>query len=66
MNEIIRSSNDYDYLLDWDNLVKDKNDNTRLDPDGGSEDNLHPGVKGGITMANYVDIDLFMKNVRGK
>lgn len=66
LNEIIRSSNDYDYLLDWDNLVKDKNDNTRLDPDGGSEDNLHPGVKGGITMANYVDIDLFMKNVRGK
>lgn len=56
INQYIRNSNDFDFLLDWDMCTRWTEDSTRLDPSGGSEDNLHPGVAGGIAMANIVNL----------
>lgn len=56
INEWIRSADDFDYLLDWDMCTRWTEDTTRLDPSGGSEDNLHPGIAGGIAMANIVNL----------
>ena len=56
INKWIRSADGFDGLLDWDAWTRWPEDTTRLDPSGGSEDNLHPGVAGGIMMANHVNL----------
>ncbi len=59
VNEGIRHLESFDRVLDWDMWTRSKEDPTRLDPAGGSEDLLHPGVAGGISMAEHVDIAAF-------
>lgn len=57
VNGMLRQSAKFDGLLDFDLWTRDANDPTRLDPSGQSEDHLHPGVTGGIKMAEKINLN---------
>ncbi len=58
VNEGLRNSKAFDGLMDFDAWTKDPLDPTRLNPEGESEDRLHPGVEGGRQMAANIDLKL--------
>jgi len=60
VNERLRASTAFDGLLDFDLWSRDPFDSTRLDPSGGSEDLLHPGIAGGRTIAEHIDLQAFL------
>lgn len=56
-NQLIKASQAFDGLLDFDLWTRDPKDSTRLDPEGGSEDKLHPGIEGGRRMAEHIPLE---------
>ncbi len=57
VNRLLKESQMFDGLLDFDEWTRDSGDFTRLDSAGGSEDNLHPGVEGGKRMAARIPLE---------
>ena len=58
VNEWIRTSGEYDAVIDFDAATRDPNHPSRFQP-GFSEDNLHPNDVGYRAMAEAVDLTLF-------
>src|SRR5262249_41154517 len=65
VNTWIRSSKEYDAVIDFDVAVRDPNNPTKVTPGYDSGDHLHPNDAGYQAMANAVDLRLFAsKNQR--
>lgn len=58
VNQLLLQSTVFDGIFDFDSWAKDPTDESRLNPEGGSEDKLHPGVRGGKALAEQVDLSL--------
>ena len=58
VNEWIRTSGEFDGVVDFDAAVRDPADPTRMAPGLGAADNLHPVDAGYTAMANAVDLNL--------
>ena len=59
VNQWIRTSGEYDGVVDFDAAVRDPNDPTKYKADLQSGDWLHPNDKGYEAMANAIDLALF-------
>ena len=57
INAWIRTSGEFDAVLDFDALAKDPSHPTRLKPEFDSGDHLHPGDRGNKAMAEAIDLD---------
>lgn len=68
VNHWIRTSGEYDAVIDFDTVLRDLNDPTRLRSDAeityDSGDHLHPSDAGYQAMANAIDLALFKNNER--
>ena len=68
VNHWIRTSGEYDAVIDFDAVLRDLNDPTRLRSDAeityDSGDHLHPNDAGYQAMANAIDLALFKNNER--
>lgn len=66
VNHWIRTSGEYDAVIDFDAVLRDPNDPTRLRSDDeisyDSGDHLHPNDAGYQAMANAIDLALFKTN----
>jgi lysophospholipase L1-like esterase len=66
VNHWIRTSGEYDAVIDFDAVLRDPNDPTRLRSDDAinydSGDHLHPNDAGYQAMANAIDLALFKTN----
>ncbi|WP_442583191.1 SGNH/GDSL hydrolase family protein [Mesorhizobium sp. ASY16-5R] len=60
VNEWIRSSGEFDAVIDFDALARDPDHPERMLPAFDSGDHLHPGDAGYKTMADAVDIDMLL------
>jgi lysophospholipase L1-like esterase len=60
-NRWIRTSGEVDGVIDFDAVVRDPADPTRLDPKYDSGDHLHPGPLGYEQMGQSIDLKLFRK-----
>lgn len=58
VNEFIRTSNEYDGVIDFDKALRDPEQPKRLRPKYDSGDHLHPSDAGYRAMANTVDLSL--------
>lgn len=56
VNDWIRSSGEFDGVVDFDAAVRDPADPTRMGPGLGAADNLHPTDAGYTAMANAIDL----------
>lgn len=61
INAWIRTSGEFDALIDFDALVRDPAHPARLKPEFDSGDHLHPGDQGNKAMADAVDLDALFK-----
>lgn len=62
VNEWIRTSGEYDGVIDFDAIMRDPNEPDRLNPDFLFENDwLHPNAKGYQTMGEAIDLDLFTR-----
>jgi lysophospholipase L1-like esterase len=59
VNAWIRSSKAYDAVIDFDAVVRDPNEPTKLLAQYDSGDHLHPSDAGYLAMANSIDLNLF-------
>jgi lysophospholipase L1-like esterase len=59
LNEWIRTSKEYDGVIDFDLATRDPNQPTKFLANYNSGDNLHPGDAGYQAMANAIDLSLF-------
>jgi len=59
VNEWIRTSGEFDAVIDFDRTVRDPDNPTRLLPEYDSGDRLHPSDAGYAAMANSIDLKLF-------
>ena len=59
VNGWIRSSGEFDAVIDFDAAVRDPADPTRFRPDADSGDHIHPGAGGNRMMGEAVDLALF-------
>ena len=59
LNEWIRTSDAYDAVIDFDAVLRDPAEPTKLRPEYDSGDHLHPNDAGYEAMANSVDVGLF-------
>ena len=59
VNDWIRASGEYDDVIDFDELLRDPSDPTRLLPLYDSGDHLHPNDIGYEAMGNAIDLRLF-------
>jgi len=59
VNEWIRTSGEYDGVIDFDLAIRDPEHPTRILPKYESPDHLHPGDAGYKAMADAIKIDLF-------
>ena len=57
INAWIRTSGEFDAVLDFDALTQDPSHPERLQPDFDSGDHLHPGDRGNKAMADAIDLD---------
>lgn len=57
INAWIRTSGEFDAVIDFDALAKDPSHPTRLKPEFDSGDHLHPGDRGNQAMAEAIDLD---------
>jgi lysophospholipase L1-like esterase len=63
INAWIRTSGEFDAVIDFDALAKDATHPSRLKPAFDSGDHLHPGDRGNKAMADAIDLDtLFRAN----
>ncbi len=58
VNEFIRTTDEYDGVIDFDKALRDPNHRERLRPKYDSGDHLHPSDAGYRAMANAVDLSL--------
>ena len=58
VNQFIRSSGEFDGVIDFDKVVQDPNNPIHLLP-AFTEDNLHPNDAGYAVMADAIDLNLF-------
>ncbi|KAI0029199.1 SGNH hydrolase [Vararia minispora EC-137] len=65
VNAFIRSSPAFDAVIDFDKVVADPADPTRLAPQFDSGDGLHPNVAGYTAMAAVFDLSLFERFENG-
>jgi lysophospholipase L1-like esterase len=59
VNHWIRTSREYDAVIDFDAVVRDRDNPARLDPQYDSGDHLHPNDVGYQKMGDEVDLKLF-------
>jgi lysophospholipase L1-like esterase len=59
LNDWIRTSGEYDAVIDFDAATRDPKQPTKFLPAYNSGDNLHPGDAGYQAMANAIDLSLF-------
>ena len=59
VNNWIRSSDEFDAVIDFDRAVRDPSHPTRMLPAYDSGDHLHPNDLGMQAMANAIPLDLF-------
>lgn len=59
LNHWIRTSGEFDGLVDVDHVLRDPSHPTRLLPIYDSGDHLHPNANGGRAIANAIDLRLF-------
>jgi lysophospholipase L1-like esterase len=59
VNEWIRASRAFDAVIDFDAVMRDRDDATRLRADGDSGDHLHPNERGYVLMAESIELSLF-------
>ena len=59
VNAWIRTSGEYDAVIDFDAVVRDPSDPSRILPAFDSGDHLHPSDAGYQAMANAIDLRLF-------
>ncbi|HXR43722.1 MAG TPA: SGNH/GDSL hydrolase family protein, partial [Pseudolysinimonas sp.] len=59
LNEWIRTSGDYDGVIDFDKATRDPAAPTKFLPAYDSGDHLHPNDAGYTAMGNLVDLALF-------
>lgn len=59
LNDWIRTSDAYDAVIDFDAVLRDPAEPTKLRPEYDSGDHLHPNDAGYEAMANSVDVGLF-------
>ena len=59
VNDWIRSSGEYDAVIDFDEILRDPNFPTRMLPLYDSGDHLHPNDAGYEAMGNAIDLKLF-------
>lgn len=62
LNEWIRSSNEYDAVIDFEAIVRDPSDQRKYLARYDSGDHLHPGDAGYQAIANAIDLKLFKRN----
>jgi len=60
VNRWIRTSGEYDGVIDFDRVVRDPDHPTRFLPAYDSGDHLHPGDAGYRAMGEAIDLDLFV------
>jgi lysophospholipase L1-like esterase len=60
VNRWIRESGAFDAVLDFDALMRDSANPTRLSPDADTGDHLHPSAPGYRRMAASIDLELFV------
>lgn len=68
-NNFIRTSGEFDAVIDFDQAVRDANDTKRYRKEADSPDLLHPGDAGYKMMGDAVDLSIFVpgaKAARGK
>jgi lysophospholipase L1-like esterase len=58
VNRFIRTSGEFDGVIDFDRVVQDPNNPGRILPSF-TQDNLHPNDAGYKAMADAIDLDLF-------
>ena len=61
VNEWIRNSGAFDGVIDFDSVVRDPSDPTRMLPTYDKGDNLHPNDAGYKAMAESIDLELLKK-----
>lgn len=61
VNKWIRTSGQFDAVIDFDAAVRNVEDQTKLQSIYDSDDHLHPNAKAYKNMANIIDLDLFNK-----
>jgi lysophospholipase L1-like esterase len=59
VNAWIRTSGEFDSVIDFDAAIRDPSDPTRMRPEFSSADGVHPGDAGYQAMANAIDLSLF-------
>ena len=59
LNNWIRTSDMYDAVIDFDEVLRDPAEPTKLRSEYDSGDHLHPNDAGYEAMANKVDVELF-------
>jgi lysophospholipase L1-like esterase len=57
VNDFVRTSGEFDAVVDFDQAVRDPGDPTRLRPDFHDGDGLHPNDAGNAAMARAIDLD---------
>ncbi|MEV0719204.1 SGNH/GDSL hydrolase family protein [Asanoa sp. NPDC050611] len=62
LNTWIRTSGEYDAVIDFDAAVRDPANPRRMLAAYDSGDSLHPNSAGYLAMANAIDLDLFKRN----
>lgn len=60
VNDYIRSSSDFDGVIDFDKLLRDPENPTRLKPNWDSGDHIHPNDLGYQAMANYIPLNFLL------
>lgn len=64
INHWIRTSGEYDAVIDFDAVLRDPSNPSRLRPDYDSGDHLHPNDLGYQSMGSAVDLELFRTDSR--
>lgn len=59
VNHWIRTSGEFDALIDFDKITQASDAPSKLSPDVDGGDHLHPSVKGHQIMANAIDLKIF-------
>jgi lysophospholipase L1-like esterase len=57
INAWIRTSGEFDAVIDFDALTRDPVRSTRFKPELDSGDHLHPGDRGNKAMADAIELD---------
>jgi lysophospholipase L1-like esterase len=63
-NNFIRSSGEFDAVIDFDRVTRDPTHPTRLAPQYDSGDHLHPNDLGYKAMADSIDLSIFQQHRR--